>query len=590
MGSSAKLRRIWVWAGLLGLGASLCLLALALHHHARLAETTAALAWTEEVAGALGQLQQCAGDLAACVTAVQDRLAVLEQDVRSVDRGLVIRLDAILAQAARGDTDGAIREVATAAAPLLAHGRAELLADQRRRSATLRALLVGAMALAALAAAALAALARSTAVPAQEELTALLASAVRSTEEGILITDTGSGSGPPSIVFVNESFKRLTLRSDRELIGQPLSVLRQSSLQEQEFSLLEHGHSNSRSATIETVESLDDGSNVHCAWHISPVRSSSGQVTHFISVLRDITSLREHEEAQRQSHRKLIEAHRKLTENQAQLIQSEKLASLGQLAAGVAHEINNPIGYVMSNVEMLADDLRDVRSAWTKAYQLTEAPGMDNGERLAQLHDLLHGSDLNDRLQELDSLMHDCHDGLIRVRDIVHNLRRFARADDSELQIADLNEELETALKIVSNELRHRCDVVTNLGELPPYRCRPAQLNQVFTNLLINAGQAIHDRGEIRITTAANGDEIRIQIADTGEGIPPDHRSRLFDPFFTTKPAGSGTGLGLAVSYGIVQQHGGSIEVDSTPGAGSTFTVRLPVTGGGGPAGASHEP
>ncbi len=590
MEGSAKLRRIWVWAGLLGIGASLCLLALALHQHARLAATTAALGWSDDVAGALDQLQQCTGDLATWATSVQNRLAVLEQDERSMHPDLVIRLDAILAQAVRGDPDGATRELAAATAPLLAHTRAELLADQRRRSATVRAFLLAAMALALLTGIALAALARNAAAPAQEELTTLLASAVRSTEEGILITDTGSGSGPPSIVFVNDSFKRLTLRSDRELIGQPLSVLRQSSLQEQEFSLLEHGHSDSRSATIETVESRDDGSNVHCAWHISPVRSASGQVTHFISVLRDITSLREHEEAQRQSHRKLLEAHRKLTENQAQLIQSEKLASLGQLAAGVAHEINNPIGYVMSNVEMLADDLRDVRSVWTRAYRLSEAQGMEDGQRLSDLHDLLHSSDLNARIQELDSLIHDCRDGLIRVRDIVQNLRRFARADDSELQVADLNEELETALKIVWNELKHRCDVVTNLGELPPYRCRPAQLNQVFTNLLINAGQAIRDRGEIRITTAENGDEIRIQIADTGEGIPPEHRSRLFDPFFTTKPAGSGTGLGLAVSYGIVQQHGGSIEVDSTPGAGSTFTVRLPLTEPGVPAGASHRP
>jgi PAS domain S-box-containing protein len=577
MAISPKLRRIVIWIGLLGLVASLSLLALALHQHADLLETTSALEWTEDVAGTLAQLQRCSGSLAGCIMAARNGLADLEQDERRVERELVIRLDALLAQAQRrGDSD-AIQEITTAASPLLASTREELLTDQNDHGTAVRTLLLAAMAFAVLTALALALLASSTAISEPGELTTLLASAVRSTEEGILITDTGSSSGTPSIVFVNESFKRLTLRSDRELIGQPLSVLRQSSLQEQEFSLLEHGHSNSRSATIETVEAREDGSSVHCAWHISPVRSPSGQVTHFISVLRDITKLREHEEAQRQSHRKLIEAHRKLTENQAQLIQSEKLASLGQLAAGVAHEINNPIGYVMSNVEMLADDLGDLRSAWTKAREISETPDLDDEQRILRLHDVLHNSDLNKRIQELDSLIDASHDGLIRVRDIVQNLRRFARADDSELQVADLNEELETALKIVWNELKHRCDVVTSLGDLPPYRCRPAQLNQVFANLLINAGQAIHDSGQIWIRTAADSNEIRIQIEDTGEGIPPEHRSKLFDPFFTTKPAGRGTGLGLAVSYGIVQQHGGSIEVDSSPGSGSTFTVRLPL-------------
>ena len=578
MAFTSQRRWIWLALSLLGLALSTALLAVALHHHGQMLETTAALAWTEDVAATVDELLRCpSGDLATCTSTIRTQLAELERDPRVHHRDLVIQLDAIVAGSEHGSDAADPRAVALAAAPLLSVVTTELLGEQSRRGVAIRSLLVAAILAAGLAAVGFVGRTRTAGSPTTEELTALLASAVRSTEEGILITDTGSDTGSPSIVFANESFKRLTLRSDDDLIGQPLSVLRETALQDREFSLLEHGHADSRSATIETVGSRDDGSSVHCAWHISPVRSPSGEVTHFISVLRDITRLREHEAEQRESHRKLIEAHRKLTENQAQLIQSEKMASLGQLAAGVAHEINNPIGYVMSNVEMLADDIRDISAAWTEAHRISEVADLDNDARFVQLYDELHRSGLDERVQEVEILIHESYAGLLRVRDIVQNLSRFARADDAEIQVADINGELETALKVVWNELKHRCQVIKNLGELPPVPCRPAQLNQVFANLLINASQAIHDHGEIRITTQANQHEVSIQIQDTGEGIAPEHSSRLFDPFFTTKPAGRGTGLGLAVSYGIVQQHGGSIDVDSTPGSGSTFTVRLPL-------------
>ena len=390
-----------------------------------------------------------------------------------------------------------------------------------------------------------------------QSLHQLLAAAVRSTDEGVLISDTGRKSGEPTIVFANQSFKTMSGLTDQDLVGKPLSSLRESCLREKEFSLLEHSYSDSRSATMETIRWRENGSRVHCQWHISPVCDDSGRVTHYISILSDTTRLREHEEAQRKSHEELVAVNRQLVENQQQLIQSEKMAFLGQLAAGVAHEINNPLGYVMSNLEVLSEDVEQLLA--------------DVGDKEA-----IGGGGLASP-EEATQILEESIKGLDRVADIVQRLKNFARPADESLVEADINYEIEEALKIVWNEIKNTCEVTKNLGALPPLRCRPAQLNQVFTNLLLNAAQAMPGHGEISVATELRGPDIVVRIADNGEGIPKEHLASLFTPFFTTKPAGKGTGLGLSVSYGIVQKHNGTIEVESTPGRGSVFTVRLPV-------------
>ncbi len=389
-----------------------------------------------------------------------------------------------------------------------------------------------------------------------QQLSSLLAAAVRSTEEGILITDTGMTGDDPRIVFLNRSFGEMIGRVVDDLVGKPLKMLREVHLQEREFSLLEHSFSNSRSATMETVRWREDGSSLHCEWHISPVRDGEGRVTHFVSVLRDITERRQHEAALERTARELADANRKLKENQAQLIQSEKMAFLGQLAAGVAHEINNPVGYVMSNLETVGEDVESL------AAGAAEAGGGGNGSvDLAQLREMLSES----------------RSGLEQVRDIVARLKNFARPDEAAPEPANVNELLEGSLRIVWNELKHKCTVRKNLGDLPEIMCRPGQISQVFTNLLMNAAQAIPEQGIVTLSSGVERGEVVVSVADTGVGIPREHMAELFTPFFTTKPVGQGTGLGLAVSYGIVNAHGGRIEVESSPGSGSRFTVRLPI-------------
>ena len=275
-------------------------------------------------------------------------------------------------------------------------------------------------------------------------------------------------------------------------------------------------------------------------------------------------------------YQELESLHRKLQEAQTQLLQSEKLASIGQLAAGVAHEINNPIGYVQSNLGSLENYLRDLFEL-IAAYESGEAalPGAQR-ETMTKLRQKL---DLAFLREDIPQLMSESKEGITRVRKIIQDLKDFSRLDSSpDWQYADLHQGLDSTLNIVHNEIKYRADVVKEYGELPQVECLPSQLNQVFMNLLVNAAHAIEGpRGSIRIRTGSTGPEVWLEISDSGKGIPEDIRHRIFDPFFTTKPVGQGTGLGLSLSYGIIKKHHGRIEVQSEVGRGSTFRITLPV-------------
>lgn len=266
---------------------------------------------------------------------------------------------------------------------------------------------------------------------------------------------------------------------------------------------------------------------------------------------------------------------------QGQLVHSEKMASIGQLAAGVAHEINNPIGFVTSNVQTLGDYVtvfRDLLEDYADLQQaVREGRTADVATLMAQIDAVRESEDLDYVLDDTRDLLEESRSGLERVREIVQNLKSFVHLDRSRQLQADINEGLESTLKVVWNELKYKCRVEKNYGSLPLISCFAGELNQVFMNLLVNAAQAIADNGVIRITTEATDSEILVHISDNGCGIPAEVQSKLFTPFFTTKPVGKGTGLGLSVSYGIVRKHGGNIEVQSVPDEGTTFTVRLPV-------------
>ncbi|MFA7268386.1 MAG: PAS domain S-box protein [Sterolibacterium sp.] len=273
----------------------------------------------------------------------------------------------------------------------------------------------------------------------------------------------------------------------------------------------------------------------------------------------------------------LIETNKQLTQAHNQLLQSEKMASIGLLAAGVAHEINNPVGYVYSNLGTLEKYLADILSMVSK-YEEAERLMDAHTQEIGAIRQFKAQIDLDYLRQDIHSLLAESREGLMRVKKIVLDLKDFSHIGDNEgWKWADLQQGLESTLNVVWNELKYKCEVVKEYGALPQIPCLPMQLNQVFMNLLVNAAQAIDSKGTVTIRTGQEGDRVWVEIADTGRGIPPENLPHLFDPFFTTKPVGQGTGLGLSVSYSIVEKHHGKIEVHSEVGKGATFRVWLPV-------------
>jgi signal transduction histidine kinase len=265
---------------------------------------------------------------------------------------------------------------------------------------------------------------------------------------------------------------------------------------------------------------------------------------------------------------------KKLAQAQSQLLQSEKMAAIGQLAAGVAHEINTPIGFVNSNLGSLrsyVDDLFTVLSAYTASEGELQADTRTALEKLKQ------DIDISFLREDVNSLLAESVDGMQRVKRIVQDLKDFSHVDGSETQWANLEQGLDSTLNVVASEFRNKAQVVKEYAGIPEIECMPSQINQVFLNLLINAAQAIEGNGTVTVRTGQTGDRVWIEVQDTGAGIKPEHLGRIFDPFFTTKSVGQGTGLGLSLSYGIVQKHGGQITVTSDVGVGSVFRVTLPV-------------
>ena len=274
----------------------------------------------------------------------------------------------------------------------------------------------------------------------------------------------------------------------------------------------------------------------------------------------------------------LTELNIQLSETKEQLVQSEKLASIGQLAAGVAHEINNPIGYVHSNIGALEKYLADLFTM-LEAYEAGEAAIADPDIR-TRVQGLRQQIDLAFLKEDIPMLMAESREGITRVKKIVQDLKDFSRVDTSrEWQLADLHQGIDSTINIVANEIKYKADVAKEYGNLPKIECLPSQLNQVFMNLLVNAAHAMGDkRGCITIRTGNAGDDfVWLEFADDGCGIPPEVLPKIFDPFFTTKPVGKGTGLGLSLAYGIIQEHRGHIDVHSEVGRGTTFRITLPV-------------
>ncbi|MGD8413991.1 MAG: ATP-binding protein, partial [Candidatus Latescibacterota bacterium] len=287
-----------------------------------------------------------------------------------------------------------------------------------------------------------------------------------------------------------------------------------------------------------------------------------------IQVVEDVTERAKLREellrANEDLENKVEERTRELRDKQAQLVQSEKMAALGSLVAGVAHEINTPLGAINSNVDMFI-------RAFEKIRAIISDPGLPPEVR--------ENPDLLRLLETIDDLNSVSRTATRRIVTIVNSLRNFARLEEAETKDANIHDGIESTLTLVHHQMKNRIEVERDFGEVPVVRCFPNQLNQVFMNLIVNAAQAIDGRGKIVLSTRylKKDDTVVIEVKDNGRGIKPGNLKKIFDPGFTTKGAGVGTGLGLSIVYQIVKDHGGKVEVESKPGEGTTFRVLLPT-------------
>jgi len=270
------------------------------------------------------------------------------------------------------------------------------------------------------------------------------------------------------------------------------------------------------------------------------------------------------------------------------MLQSEKMASIGQLAAGVAHEINNPTGFVSSNLKTLSDYHEDIAELIEKYHELIA--NLESEENRGALSELFCGSleqlkafekdiDIEFLMEDITDLIGDCREGTDRIKKIVIDLKDFAHPGEDKIQSIDINNGIESTLNVVNNEIKYKATVHKDFGNIPSVQGVPQQLNQVFMNILVNAAHAIDKKGEIHIKTRSIDRNVEVIISDTGSGIAKENLTKIFDPFFTTKDVGKGTGLGMNIAYNIIQKHNGTIQVESEVGKGTTFTITLPTEG-----------
>lgn len=265
---------------------------------------------------------------------------------------------------------------------------------------------------------------------------------------------------------------------------------------------------------------------------------------------------------------------RELQRLQAQIVHSEKMASLGQLAAGIAHELNNPVGFVFGNLDVLKERIEGM----TRLLRYYDYTNLD-GKAAVEVDMIKRETRYDSSHEEIKEILDDCLDGAVRIRDIVNNLRTFSRLDEAEFKKTDINEGLNSTVRLLSKYFSaENITLIKDYGDLPEVEVYAGQLNQVWMNLLANAAQAVSKTGgEVKITTKFADNWLKVSVADTGHGILPNVIEKIFDPFFTTKPVGEGSGLGLSIAFGIVERHKGTITVESEPGKGAIFTVEIPV-------------
>jgi len=404
----------------------------------------------------------------------------------------------------------------------------------------------------------------------RQERLALFDLALAEVGNAVMITNAEA-----EIVWVNRSFALLSGYSIDELLGKPPKLFK-SGIQDAGFyQYFWQTISAGETWRGDIVNRHKDGSLYTANQMVTPLFNTEGKISHYVAVLEDISERKRHERELLENFEHVRSLNERLENTQNQLLQSEKMASIGQLAAGVAHEINNPIGFVNSNLGTLktyVDELLGVIQAYGLADPLLVAHPEVNAVIAARKAQ----ADLDFLDEDIHGLLEESRDGISRVTKIVQDLKDFSRIDSMDWAEANLEEGLDSTLNIVWNEIKFKADVIKEYSGVPGVECLGSQMNQVFMNLLVNAVQAIESRGTITIRTGATDSTVWVEISDTGKGISVENQKRIFEPFFTTKAVGQGTGLGLSLAYSIIQKHHGKLEVTSEVGHGSSFRVEIP--------------
>jgi PAS domain S-box-containing protein len=388
--------------------------------------------------------------------------------------------------------------------------------------------------------------------------------AMDSSSCGITIADASLPDIP--LIYINRSFEIITGYSAAETLGRNCRFLQREDRYQPEIARLRQALARGQDCMVTLRNYRRDGSLFWNELMISPILNDDRQLTHFVGIQTDITERRKAQEA-------LESALAELRETQMLLIHAEKMNALGQMVAGIAHEINNPVSFVNSNLFSLQKTLSTVFGA----YDQLEQRILTDVETLTEVQAIRRNADLDFVRRDMDDLLNASLEGLDRVKRIVQELRTFARLDEAEFKFASLEECVRSALLIASGEIGNRIQTEVRLAHLSLIYCCPAELNQVFLNLIVNAAQSIPDTGKIVIEGIEERDTIRLIFTDSGCGMSEDVINNIFTPFFTTKPPGVGVGLGLAIAYKIItDRHKGVIQVASEVGKGSRFTLIMP--------------
>jgi signal transduction histidine kinase len=402
----------------------------------------------------------------------------------------------------------------------------------------------------------------------------LLAAKVATVEQITLLTFATAGFNSVGLVSMNPNLLSYFLRMLPNFGTVPIMILMGPEMEHRDALLTMVGINLAALSLMAIYVHVHVRDSMLLQYRVDDANLAQARINDELSV--EVQERKSTESALAERNYELEALNERLADAQGQLLQSEKMASIGQLAAGIAHEINNPIAFVRSNLHSLKNYVADIVATLDQLKHQSSGGSGPPSPLGAQVN--RKWSDFEFLKVDIPELLDESVEGAARVERIVRDLMDFSHLDQVDWQCVDIHKGIDTTLNVAAHELKFKVEVIKLFGELPLVECLPFQINQVFLNLLVNAAQAIEGHGTLTLRTGCNEDSIWVEFIDSGKGIEPLHLNRIFDPFFTTKPVGVGTGLGLSVSYSIIRNHGGRIEVDSTPGKGSKFTVYLPIS------------